>query len=85
MANITNIYTLSNNYTIEIHSIGPKRNAVLYSPSHELILEGLQSFSDEFILVDEILIGQWNDERTRPTIVKSQVPPPSVEKIYYDN
>ena len=80
MANITNIYTLSNNYTIEIHSIGPKRNAVLYSPSHELILEGLQSFSDEFILVDEILIGQWNDERTRPTIVKSQVPPPSVEK-----
>ena len=31
MANIINIYTLSNGYTVEIHSVGPKRNAVLYS------------------------------------------------------
>jgi len=81
MANIINIYTLSNGYTVEIHSVGPKRNAVLYSSSHELISEGLQSFStDESILVDTILMGQWNDERIRPSVIKSQTPPPPIVK-----
>ena len=91
MANIINIYTLSNNYTVEISQTGPWIIATLFSPSHELIIEGLKSFSDEGVLLNEILINKWTFENERPTVISSKVPPspvitPTIEtKLYSIN
>lgn len=75
MASIINIYTLSNNYTVEISQTGPWRAAALFSQSHELIIEGPKSLSDEGVLLNEILINKWTFENERPSVVSSKIPP----------
>ncbi len=60
MVQLISTYILSNSYYIKLYSMGPKKYAVLYSPSDEVLNTGEPSFSaSEDALINEQIIGYW--------------------------